>query len=321
MPRIKFQVTSPGKIILNGEHSVVYGKPSIAGPIGLNTSFTFEETSNSSINFRYERFKLSAQMSLENANLLLKELDCNQEIQPIDFLQRVRKSKEFILKYIDFESQENKLDDKEEMAIVATLYQFNRILRSEGVQEIKSCFDVLIDSTMSIGAGVGSSASYGVCLAAGFYVYTQILRSKIDVTNFVLDDQEVLEKISKWAFDSEVIMHEKPSGIDNTICTFGKLIKFSRGQPPIPIDLKSQINILLVDTGVGRSTSHLVGRVANFKNKYSNVANSVFEAIGFLVENVIEILESEKAEREKYQELGVSFSIFTIWFYWCFWQC
>jgi mevalonate kinase len=219
----------------------------------------------------------------------------------------VRQSKAFILKYINFESQENKLDDKEEMAIVATLYQFNRILRSEGVKKIKSAFDVSIDSTMSIGAGVGSSASYGVCLAAGFFVYAQILNSKIDVESFVLEDLEVLEKISQWAFDSEVIMHEKPSGIDNTICTYGKLIKFSRGQPPVPINLKTPINILLVDTGVGRSTSHLVGKTANFRNKYSNLANSIFDAIGFLVENVIGILESEKDEEEKYRDLGVSF--------------
>lgn len=310
LPRAKFEVSSPGKIILHGEHSVVYGKPSIAGPIGLKTSFVFEESQDRFIQISYERFKIYAKMSIENANLLLKEMDCHQEIQPLQFLQKVRESKAFILKYVETSVEENRLtplSDNEEMAVVATLYQFNRILRSENIRSIEKPFNVKIDSTMSIGAGVGSSASYAVCLAAGFYIYTKILTSNLDLESFSFNEED-LDKISKWAFDSEVIMHEKPSGIDNTICTYGKLIKFLRGQPPIPINLKNSINILLVDTGVGRSTSHLVGKVANLKNKYSPVLLSVFDAIGHLVESVVEILESDKKEDDKYQELGVSCS-------------
>lgn len=117
----------------------------------------------------------------------------------------------------------------------------------------------------------------------------------------------MLEKISQWAFDSEVIMHEKPSGIDNTICTYGQLIRFVRGQTPEPINMNGRIDILLVDTGVSRSTSHIVAKLASFKNKYANIANSIFDAIGHLVDDVVSILRNTKSD--KYQELGLLVSI------------
>ncbi|KAG5676420.1 hypothetical protein PVAND_006258 [Polypedilum vanderplanki] len=308
-----FQISAPGKIILHGEHSVVYNKPAIAGPIGLKTYFNFHESSNDFILLQYERLNLTAKMTLSNANLFLTELDCNESLQPMEFLQKIRNSKDFFLKYIEHNFDERKLNDKEEMAVAATLYILNRILKCEKVKSIKQGFDIKIDSDMSIGAGVGSSASYGVCLAAGFYIYSQILIGKLNeqqLKEFSFERNDtILERISLWAFDSEIIMHEKPSGIDNTICTYGQLIKFIRGQSPELIKMHGKIDILLVDTGVSRSTSHIVAKVANFKNKYSNLANSIFDAMGYLVDDVVKILENQKEADEKYQELSLLVSV------------
>ncbi|CAO1343116.1 unnamed protein product [Diamesa tonsa] len=311
--RRKFEISAPGKIILHGEHSVVYNKPAIAGPIGLRTSFLYQETFSNFINFQYKRLDLNSTMTVDNANLLLSELNCADQLQPTDFLHKFRNSRDFILKYVDPRVDDRKLSDKEEMALGATLYIFNRILKTEKISKISEGFDLKIDSDMSIGAGVGSSASYGVCLAAGFFMYSQTLNGKLNnqqLKDFNFENNAtILERISSWAFDSEVLMHEKPSGIDNTICTYGQLIKFSRGVTPEPIKMKGKIDILLVDTGVSRSTSNLVGKVANFRNKYSNVSNSIFDTIGHLVEDVITILESDKSESEKYPELGMLVSV------------
>lgn len=305
----QFEISAPGKIILHGEHSVVYNKPAIAGPIGLRTYFKLQETSNDFINFYYKRLNLAAKLSLDNANAFLSEFDCSETIQPMDFLHKFRSSKDFILKYIEHNSKEASLNDKEEMAIGATLYILNRILRHEKIKHIKISFDVSIDSDMSIGAGVGSSASYGVCLAAGFFILAEIMNDRLSaqqLKNFSFEGHDtILERISQWAFDSEVIMHEKPSGIDNTICTYGQLIKFSRGHTPEPIKTTGNVDILLIDTGVSRSTSHVVGKVVNFKNKYSNLSNSIFDAMGHLVNDVVAILENDKSEEEKYAELAL----------------
>jgi mevalonate kinase len=193
------------------------------------------------------------------------------------------------------------LNDKEELAVASTLFIFHRIFKCEGIKEIPRSFSVSIDSDMSIGAGVGSSASYGVCLAAGFFIHSQLVARKVESPGNFQFTEEILERVSQWAFDSEVIMHEKPSGIDNTICTFGQLVKFNRGEKPQPIKTMATIDILLVDTRVSRSTSHVVGKVANFRNRHLNLANSIFDSMGFLVDDVVKILE---ADGEKFQDLS-----------------
>jgi mevalonate kinase len=64
------------------------------------------------------------------------------------------------------------------------------------------------------------------------------------------------------AFVSEKILHGKPSGIDNSVSTFGGFVRFS-GFKPSPIELSSaNLRVLLVNTQVKRNTKALVEMVA-----------------------------------------------------------
>lgn len=96
-----------------------------------------------------------------------------------------------------------------------------------------------VNTSIPIGAGLGSSASYCVSLSTALLAGTGkiLLPSVIEAsgsvlpstalsateaeTNVSLSDQD-LELICKWSLEAEKLVHGKPSGIDNSVCTYGK---------------------------------------------------------------------------------------------------
>ena len=96
-----------------------------------------------------------------------------------------------------------------------------------------------MNTSIPIGAGLGSSASYCVCLstallagtgrislpsvieASGSVSPSTALSATEAETNVSLSAQD-LELICKWSLEAEKLIHGKPSGIDNSVCTYGK---------------------------------------------------------------------------------------------------
>ena len=82
-----------------------------------------------------------------------------------------------------------------------------------------SSVEIEVESELPIGAGLGSSAGFSVCLSTALLMTAGIVSRPTE--DNVWKDQD-LYLINKWAFICETLTHGKPSGIDNSIATYGE---------------------------------------------------------------------------------------------------
>uniref|UniRef100_A0A0E0QEW7 Mevalonate kinase n=1 Tax=Oryza rufipogon TaxID=4529 RepID=A0A0E0QEW7_ORYRU len=153
---------------------------------------------------------------------------------------------------------------------------------------------VTVSSDLPMGSGLGSSAAFCVSMsgalltAAGMVAAVDGISSK--GTGWELVGKDDLELVNQWAFQGEKIIHGKPSGIDNTVSTFGSMIKFKKGELT---NLKSRnpIKMLITDTRVGRNKKALVA------------VNSISEEVSSLVELAANDEIAITSKEEKLAEL------------------
>jgi mevalonate kinase len=116
--------------------------------------------------------------------------------------------------------------------------------------------DVTVKSQFPSGAGLGSSAAFSVSLVAA-------------LMKAITGNVPPKQTISEWAFRCEHIFHGKPSGIDNSICTFGGAILFQSGKVVDEIHDLKKLPALLVYTNVTRNTKLLVESVTRRRERVS----------------------------------------------------
>jgi len=210
-----------GKIILLGEHAVVYGHHAIAAPIGL--SVRAEVTRGSSA-----------------SEPVISDWDVDGSVrEPIreDISHRV-----------------------------ATL-----ITERLGVPAAGMRVDVFSDLPRA--SGLGASAAFAVA----------VIRAVARSFDIRISDAMV----SSLAFECEQIVHGTPSGIDNTVATFGRPILFRKtddGGPEIrDIVTPIPIPIIIGLSGVSALTSHTVGLVRSAWQRNPQRYDQIFAQIDGLV--------------------------------------
>jgi hydroxymethylglutaryl-CoA reductase len=119
--------------------------------------------------------------------------------------------------------------------------------------------------------GLGGSAALAVA----------IIRALSEAFNLTLDE----EQISDLAFASETIVHGAASGIDNTLATYGKFIRYQKGTPA---DLKflhppKPIPIVIGLTYVESLTARMVSKVEQARAKNQKIYDEIFKDIDQLV--------------------------------------
>lgn len=221
--------SAPGKVILTGEHSVVYGYPALAAALDLrcNVKSQFREDKLISIHSKDLNFHLQY---TENEVIGVKSM---------------------------------KFPGKRFDNIVLAIVNTQKFLEKEnGV-------DLEITSQIPVSAGLGSSAAVVVATIASI---ANLYDAKLEK-----------DKISQIAFESEKVTHGKPSGIDNSIATYGGVLKFENGTIT-HMKLTESIPILIGNTKVPRNTKQLVEKVGNNKKTKSKIIEPILNTMGVLVE-------------------------------------
>ncbi len=149
---------------------------------------------------------------------------------------------------------------------------------------IKKPVRIEIDSEIPPAAGMGSSASVAVATVAAVSAALGVRLAK--------------EDISRLAYEAEVLVHGKPSGIDNTIATYGGAIAYRKTEGFIELEADfSPVALVLADSGIPRNTGEMVRKVRALLKKYPRVMEPLYHAAGHLAIEAGKAIEAGDFER------------------------
>ena len=129
--------------------------------------------------------------------------------------------------------------------------------------------EIRLSSTIPIASGLGSSASFAVCLVKALSAFLGFRLSN--------------KKVNEIAYQIEIFQHGTPSGIDNTVITYNKPVFFKKGFPPEFLKIGAPLNLVIADTGVRSITKETVAQVRKFMESAPSIAEETIQKIGDVV--------------------------------------
>ena len=223
MARKLLSVSAPGKVILHGEHSVVYGKTALAVSVDLRTSVVLSkvESKNDTGSLQDKCLEIHMKDLSAHYNFPLQRLigmvvssstqNESETAESIDESSGAEGSTDDGLlqqNILDLIS-ETYLDIPEgtKSGLIALLYLYLKIVL--GASATISFLDPLlieISSKIPIGAGLGSSAAFSVSLAGAFYYYNRDVRKYSCPENNIISKSEKHSRMIDHKLNSEIIV-------------------------------------------------------------------------------------------------------------------
>lgn len=207
----------PGKLILSGEHAVVYGAPALA--VAVNRHATVRAALSPDDGWRVRLPGLPAvHLSGESFRTLADRVD--------------HRYAEFTAGRLDITGV---LDQPGELL----LYALSLLARDRGSHPAEG-LELDIESTLPIGSGMGSSAA--------------LLLATLAAAGPALEAELTREQLYPYALRGEMIQHGKSSGVDPHVCLHGGLFRFRHGDPT-RLDVATGQKFTVVFTGRPESTT------------------------------------------------------------------
>lgn len=263
------KVSAPGKLIITGEHAVVYGEPGIIAAVGLRTIAEAEKSGSVFI----EDPKMGHQLEwtpkdcIDFYHQLKKLWEGGAKKTPADFTELFKLSKDANFK---------------KACIGTALY---RLGINKGIR-------IKLSGNIPPGSGLGSSAALSLVISKSV---AELYGKKVP-----------LENLNEIAYETEQFVAGLPSGGDNSTCCYGGLIWFKKnmkGGTNTIESLKKEIphkleNFILVYTGKPeKTTGELVQQV---RMTPPEIRNPRIKRIGEISKEMKEALKRKDTKRIKF---------------------
>ena len=270
------KVSAPGKIIIIGEHAVVYGKPAIIAAVYKRCTVSMEKSKGITISSPI--MKDSAHFTVAEAKKLSEKADA--------LWKECAQAKDFSPLFAATKKNGNAL----KAGVGKIFREF----------QIGAGADISIASQIPIGYGMGSSAALAVSLAKA--------------ASSLYGKKASLEEINAVAYKLEQYAHGTPSGGDNTASCFGGIMRYIKEPKSMEqLDLGKLENFILVYCAPpAKTTGELVQGVRNLGAAFRT---DRMDALGLLAERMLaalrkrdhaEIKSTISETQKNLQELGVS---------------
>jgi hydroxymethylglutaryl-CoA reductase len=107
------------------------------------------------------------------------------------------------------------------------------------------------------------------------------------------------DQVNSLAFECECVAHGTPSGIDNTVATFGRPLIYRKGEPPRidTLELAKPIDFVIGLTGVEGLTAKMVARVRDGRKRNRDVYDTMFKGIDAVTGQALEAIRAHDLER------------------------
>lgn len=235
--------SAPAKIILLGEHFVVYGEPAIVLAIDRRAYATVDYRKDKRLSFRSVNLNFAGYF--ENGIFKIDQGD----------------EREARLKF-----------EPVKLAVEKVLQTYRKNVG----------LDIEINSTIPVAAGLGSSAAVVTAVTAAVGALLNLELSK--------------EDIFRITYEAEKVVHGTPSGVDPAISTFGGTLLFQIDTGFKPLEVKTDMPLIIGDTGVERSTRVQIEKVRNIMDDYPRVADPLKKAAREVVLRAIDALKENDLE-------------------------
>ncbi|KAH9689040.1 Mevalonate kinase [Citrus sinensis] len=281
---MEVKARAPGKIILAGEHAVVHGSTAVAACIDLYTyvslRFPSDSDDDDTLKLVLKDMELNFSWSVTRIKATLSHLGSPFPSTPTTCSMEVIKS---IAVLVD---EQNIPEAKIGLSSGATafLWLYTSIIGFKPAT-------VVVTSDLPLGAGLGSSAAFCVSLTAALLGSLNSVHLDKNHQGWLTYGESDLDLLNKWAFEGEKIIHGKPSGLDNTVSTYGNIIKFRSGNMTC-IKSNMPLKMLITNTKVGRNTRALVAGVSERSMRHPDAMSSVFNAVDSISKELSTIIES-----------------------------